>query len=142
METETEERILWTVPVANIIALSNPMEDDVWGCGIIEEEDVLACEDNRMGRYSSGRTPDDPASIEYNIARISWLMENYDWNNVEDEEPIQIELMEDCHWHVIVDGNHRVAAALILGLEHITVEISGEVDYCENILRPIAEVKI
>ncbi len=138
METETSELIRWLVPLENIVAIANPMEDDVWGCGEITITDVLACHDNRLGRDSSGQTPNDSGSKEYNVARIAWLMENYDWNNADEAEPIQIELMEDEYWHPIIDGNHRVAAAMCLGVESITVEISGDIDYCEEILKPIS----
>lgn len=101
--------------------------------------DVLACHDSRLGRYPAGHTPDDSESKEYNVARISWLMENYDWDNLADDEPIQIELMEDGYWHPIVDGNHRVAAAIVLGLTHVIVETSGDIDYCEHVLKPIRQ---
>jgi hypothetical protein len=72
---------------------------------------------------------------QYNhFARIKWLMEN-GW-----QEPISIEVGIPSlgfvpEW-MIDDGNHRTAAAMLMGRETIEVEFSGSVAYFEELFKP------
>jgi hypothetical protein len=65
-------------------------------------------------------------------SRIAWLVENPDW------DPIQLDVgVPELGAHVdwwIEDGNHRCAAALCAGRETIDAEVSGSVDYAEQML--------
>lgn len=131
-DQNTDER--WLVPVSAILDICNPMTQDVWDCGVITQEDVDSCLDNSMGSLPYELTPCDSSSKEYNIARISWLIDNYDWSDNSDREPISMDLMEGETWHPIIDGNHRVAAAACGGVQAVVVSISGDLDYAEEVL--------
>lgn len=138
METETE--IIWIVPTSKIAELYNPMENDVWGCGEITPEDIdLACiEYLSVGRLPAGLTTEDSKTLEYNAARIAWIAENYDWD-ADDSEPITIEISGyGLIPPPIMDGNHRVAAAIYSGVEFLKVEVCGDLEQLKEELQPIS----
>lgn len=119
-----------TVDLAELIeATGNPMEEDIWGCGPINLMDVMSCSDISIGRLPAGLTAESTNSLEYNIARIAWLANNYDFEDIEDAEPISIASAHSITsgaWPIL-DGNHRVCAALIAGVKNIAVEVEGEI---------------
>lgn len=133
---------LWTVKVSDLEKLSNPMEDNVWGCGPIEAEEVLAYNDLSNGALPAGMRDDegvswadDIYSREFNIARIAWLARN-GWDDTKD--PISIDVYPDslAEWPAIVDGNHRFSAALITEMDTIRVTVSGDIDFLMETLKP------
>lgn len=133
---------LWTVKVSDLEELSNPMEDNVWGCGPIDAEEVFACADVNNGALPAGMRDDegiswadDISSREFNIARIAWLARN-GWDDTRD--PISLDVYPDSleEWPAIVDGNHRFSAALIAEMETIRVTVAGDIDYLMDALKP------
>lgn len=131
---ETIEAEYWVVPVERLMQMTNPMDDDVWGCGVIEAWEVLSCPDPRVGCLPSGLTAEDSQSKEYNVARIAWLMGNYDWES-EDAEPICVEAWpDDYEWYALMDGNHRFSAALLSGRKTIRIMPYGDLDYLAHLL--------
>jgi uncharacterized protein YbaR (Trm112 family) len=128
---------LWTVRVADLEKLYNPMRNDPWACGEIDEFDVLSCmgNDSSAGRLPAGLTTEDTISLEYNIARIAWLANN-GWDDK--DEPITVEMYSDSsnRWYPVVDGNHRLAAAIVLNMETIRITPDGDIDYMAKTLKP------
>lgn len=142
METEAytqDTPILWVVPLANLIEVANPMEADIWDCGVITEKDVLSCFHFHHASYSYDNEHGfDTTSREYNIARIAYIAEYQLYkHNPNDPHPISVELGEWVTAHPILDGNHRIASAHIMGEEFITVEISGDIEYARELLKPV-----
>lgn len=127
METlaRCSENTLWEINVAELSRIVNPMRDDEWGCGVIDEMDVACCEDISMGRLPAGMTAEDPSSHEYNVARIAWLVKN-GWDEEDNYEPMVLScssaFRRDIHF---ADGNHRFAAAIISGKETVKVVLVG-----------------
>jgi hypothetical protein len=128
---------LWTIRVADLEKLYNPMRNDPWACGEIDEFDVFSCmgSGSSAGRLPAGLTAEDSSSIEYNIARIAWLAKN-GWDD--NDEPITVEMYPKSRheWYPIVDGNHRLAAAIVLKLETIRITPDGDIDYMMETLKP------
>lgn len=128
--------------MSDLKRLANPMLEDVWNCGVIDETDVFMCEDVYLGRLPAGLTTEDSSSLEYNIARIAWLAER-GWPE-DEQEPIRlaVELHDFAHRVVFVDGNHRVSAAIVMGDETISVEPSGNIGYLRDFIIPVSETTI
>jgi hypothetical protein len=125
MDTMTEQTTLWEVNVAELSRYVNPMRDDEWGCGVIDEMDVEFCEDPSMGRLPAGMTAEDSCSHEYNVARIAWLIQK-GWDEDADDEPMTLAcnygLRSEPHF---MDGNHRFAAAIASGKKTVKVVMLG-----------------
>lgn len=133
---------LWTVKVSDVEKLSNPMDDNVWGCGPIDGEEVLSYNDLSNGALPAGMRDsegiswaDDISSRDFNIARIAWLARN-GWDDTKD--PISLDVYPDSleEWPAIVDGNHRFSAALITEMDTIRVTVSGDIDFLMDTLKP------
>jgi hypothetical protein len=134
---------LWTVKVSDLKKLSNPMDDNVWGCGFIDVDEVLSCDDVSNATLPAGMRKDEEGitwaddifSREYNIARIAWLARN-GWDDTKD--PISLDVYPDSmtDWPAIVDGNHRFSAAIVNGMETIRINPSGDIDFLMDVLKP------
>lgn len=125
MDTMTAQTTLWEVNVAELSRYVNPMRDDEWGCGVIDEMDVEFCEDISIGRLPAGMTAEDASSHEYNVARIAYLVQN-GWDEDGDDEPMVLAcnygLRSEPHF---MDGNHRFAAAIVAGKKTVKVTFLG-----------------
>jgi hypothetical protein len=131
-----DSELIWTVPVASLQALADPMNDDIWGCGIITPEEVMLCGNSSIGKVPYSLVAYGHDSREYHIARIAWLADN-GWDD--SEYPVSVDLYADASytWHPIIDGNHRFAASILLGRDTIQVSVNGDLDYALEILKPI-----
>lgn len=117
------------IPLAALLELCDPTLDDPWGCGRISKDDVLDCIEfgepiSKMPDYNQELFD----SYDYNVARIAHFVKD-GWRASEyDYEPITVDIGLQGYMpnHIIVDGNHRVAAAKIRGDETIAVEIVGD----------------
>lgn len=127
-----EERGLLRVPVRHLLALANPLDGDTWNIGRrITPADVRdhrddsplsgtghRCTGGEVGRHCVG----------CEIVRIAYLVE-HGWPPAqEDPHPITVDVglwgyVPD--WPIL-DGNHRVAAAVIRGDEFIDVAVQGD----------------
>ena len=139
MDVYDDEDLYWTVPVKALALLTNPMRDNIWGCGEITPEDVMNCPDNSLGNYPLDADTDGYGDWDYHVARISWLLEN-GWDTAgKPAHPISIDLYPDAiyDWHPLTDGNHRFCAALLAGKETLLVSISGDIDYAYEVLQPL-----
>lgn len=125
MDTMTAQTTLWEVNVSELSRYVNPMRDDEWGCGVIDEMDVEFCEDISIGRLPAGLTAEDASSQEYNIARIAYLVQN-GWDEDGNDEPMVLAcnygLRSEPHF---MDGNHRFAAAIVAGKKTVKVTFLG-----------------
>jgi len=127
MAFESFEALL--IPLAALLEHCDPTLDNPWSCGRIEAKDVL----NEVGYSSMRAAPpefdgDLYDSYEYNIERIAYFLQS-DWSSAAaDREPVTVDigLLGYTPPYLIVDGNHRVAAAKIRGDETIAVEIIGD----------------
>lgn len=144
----------WTVNTARFASFVNPMEDDVWGCGVITVNDVLNCPDISLGQTPSSMTNSSDITREYHIARIAYLS-RHGWVDQLNEE-IMVYSPEDFFEKLdalsphdnsaeakrarqrvrITDGNHRFAAAVIAGIQDLSIEPYGDVESLRTMLGP------
>lgn len=125
-----------TIAIVSVKALAeyvDPMRLNTWQCGLIDVEDVECCEDPTIGAYPAGCTAEDASSWEYNVARIAWLAAR-GWKGIEaDAEPIIVNVAATGRLS-LVDGNHRLAAAIVRGDKEITVLLEGSFEEACTIL--------
>jgi len=130
------ETALFEVNVSELARYINPMRDDEWGCGVIDEIDVQLCEDASIGRLPAGMTAEDSTSVEYNVARIAWLVQ-HGWDEDDTYEPMVLAcnygLRSEPHF---MDGNHRFAAAIIAGKKTVKVEFLGSKKHLQFTIVP------
>ena len=124
------------IPLEALLEYCDPTLDDPWSCGRISKDDVLDCIEfgetiSKMPDYDSELFD----SYEYNVARIAHFLQS-GWSELEDDtEPITVDigLAGYVPNYLIVDGNHRVAAAKLRGDKHIRVEIIGDMAKAEAV---------
>ncbi len=121
---------VFRIPLGMLLEYCDPTLDDPWGCGRIDSEDVrFAAESLDRSRPQNLEYDRELyESYEYNIERIAQFY-RYGWESTaEDSDPITVDIGLAGHTpaYLIVDGNHRVAAAKIRGDEWLDVEIIGE----------------
>ena len=131
-----EDSSILEIPLGALLEHCDPTLDDPWGCGRILKGDVLDCIEfgepiAKMPDY------DDRLfrSYEYNVARIAHFLQS-GWDELEaDTEPITVDigLAGYAPSYLIVDGNHRVAAAKLRGDRLIRVEIIGAMARAEAV---------
>lgn len=103
-----------------LLAFCDPFGRNVWGMTVSRQQVLRAIEEGRL--VSDHINKDDPAG------RIAYLVLN------KAEDPIEIDVGSlGCfnEW-IIIDGNHRFAAALLRGDPEILCHISGEAAYIEH----------
>lgn len=108
------------IPVQSIAKHWNPFEVSPWGV-LVSKEDVLHA-------LSTGRLIDYPGSDDH-AGRIAYLVQN------ETQDAIDIDV--GCpsfgnfvDW-AILDGNHRLAAAIYSEKAYIAADVAGELDHAE-----------
>lgn len=132
-----DEKVYMNVSVESITDYWDPMYDDIWACGRISIQDVKNCKELELGSKAFSENDENLKSWRYNVARIAWFVKN-GWSNCrKDTQPILIEVscIDDFHPIYVVDGNHRLAAAIVRGEEFILAEISGDLLKAEEILK-------
>lgn len=133
MTMNSDEKLLdegiVTIRMDSLLEYWDPIADNVWGCGLITDEEIR----NYSGPLRYAPAKQNSAEFfdrEFNIARIAYLLNN-GWDAAEgDTEPVTLDvgLRGYTPAELIVDGNHRVAAAKLRGDETITVAIIGDVN--------------
>ncbi len=121
-----------SLPVANIRAHFDPLATPPWGCAPIAREEVL------HAIASGGLAHEYPRTIggadwsrEDHIARIAYLS-LHGWNT-----PLDIDVgvpSLGCHvaWPIL-DGNHRLAAAIVRGDLTIAASVGGDMDLAQEL---------
>lgn len=103
---------------------------DPWSCGVISKDDIDVVTDTSIARHHVDGFDSRNHSFEYHSARCAYLAEN-GWTI--DENPILLDVGFGPNDHlfndVVIDGNHRILAALTLGLSRISVQYQGSEDY-------------
>lgn len=124
------------IPLEALLEYCDPTLDNPWGCGKIDPVDVI---DRIEFGDPISRMPDYDdqlfRSYEYNVGRIAHFLQA-GWADVEvDSEPVTVDigLLGYTPPYLIVDGNHRVAAAKLRGDSSIAVEIIGDVVKAEAV---------
>lgn len=115
----------YRVSIPEIVATVNPLSGDMWKCGPIAVEEVQSA-------VRAGRISHDPWSTKINILapelhrdfhieRIAALVDAEISKKV---DPICIAISPDRVW--VVDGNHRIAAAIVRGDPVLDLVISPD----------------
>lgn len=135
--TDEPEPYFMEIPLDRLLEYCDPTLDDPWDCGLIPIQDVLDHADGDMEEHAILRTwpYDERHTLEYNVLRIAELVKHGIGETREDIYPISIDvgLWGYLPSYLISDGNHRVAAAKILGLKTLTVAIEGDIQKAEDI---------
>lgn len=120
------------VPVKALVAFSELLECSSWNCPLVSPDDVQRALDRNdlLDRPVNSETED--IDTRAHAARIAYLVRS-GWS-----DPIQLDIDRpdpsgNYKPHPIVDGNHRLYAAYIRGDETIACEISGDLDYTEQL---------
>lgn len=121
---------VFRIPLTTLLEYCDPTLDDPWSCGRISREDVLDVAEflDRSQPKPAEYDPELYDSYEYNIERIAQFY-RYGWESTsKDYSPITVDIGLAGYTpnYIIVDGNHRVAAAKFRGDQWIEVEIVGE----------------
>lgn len=131
-----EDSNILEIPLEALLEYCDPTLDDPWGCGRISKDDVLDCIE--FGEPTAKMPDYDDRlfmSYEYNVARIAHFLQA-GWDELEaDTEPITVDigLAGYAPNYLIVDGNHRIAAAKLRGDSLIRVEIIGDLAKAEAV---------
>lgn len=118
------------IPVHKILDnIRNPFE--VWDvCNPVAEEMVMdAIADGSWARatesFSHGRGTHDMGAVGH-ARSIAWLIKN-GW---EDSIDLDVGIPSMGYYpYIVLDGHHRLCAALITGEEVIKAQVSGALDY-------------
>lgn len=124
--------------------LGSPFENDVWDCGIVtkqmvtdavEQESLLGHEEwATLHLPTAERGPTatlDAITPLHHASRIAFLMKA-GW-----ADPMDIDVgipSMDCYptW-MWSDGNHRLAAAIMLNHQNIEANVAGDLDYASEL---------
>lgn len=124
------------IPVESLKAICNPFEDSPWGCELTRDM-VRYCLDSDVLLGKPITQEDEDAewgAVNAHAARIAYLI----MKEGEVQDPISVDVGVPSLGHhvdwIIIDGNHRFAAALYMGAKYIEAEVSGQVDYAEKLL--------
>lgn len=125
------------IPVASLEAFHSPFQNDVWSCGVVSQAMVQDAIDHGHAldhdAWATLRVPGNQnlPSQEQHAARIAYLVQ-HGWT---DSISIDVGIPSMGYqpdWPYL-DGNHRICAAIIRGDSHIEAEVSGDVDYGEEL---------
>lgn len=134
------------VPVQKLKKLCNPFLDHPWEqddgeASRVSQELVRQALSNRQFVACPYSTPSETALTQWSgymhAARIAWLVDN--WDRPNENAPIEIDVgVPALHNHLplnrmIIDGHHRLAAAIYRKERFIKANISGQVDYAEKL---------
>lgn len=120
------------IPTNKLKNICNPFGTNIWmhqGPPIFKKDIKRAIKENRLnGKFFENK----PNSWKYHCSRIAYFVVN-GW-----EDAIQIDVGVPslrCYvdW-IIIDGNHRFAAALYMKKDFILSSISGDVNFARTIL--------
>lgn len=132
------------IPVPTLEKLGSPFENDVWDCGIVSKQMVQdAIENNALLDHQAWamlHLPTEERGLtatleaitpEHHASRIAFLMKA-GWT-----DPMEIDVgipSMGCYpnW-MWGDGNHRLAAAIMLELQTIDAEVAGDLDYATEL---------
>lgn len=114
-----------------ILQIANPVECPPWECGILlAKQDVLQAIAQR-DYLATPVPPRDDINPFAHARRIAWLVVN-GW-----EDAIEIDVgvpaFGNCRAWPVLDGNHRLYAAVIRGDAEIQASVSGSLDFAAEL---------
>lgn len=117
------------IPVARLVALCDPFSNP-WGSRPFTVKHVERA--IQEGQLLDLPYPEDRSwSREQHIQRIAWLS-TYGW-----EKAVEVDVgvpSQGCvpFWPLL-DGNHRLAAAVVRGDTYVLSSVSGDIDYAHSL---------
>ena len=117
----------YPVPVRRLLLMANPVECPPWNCKtMLVKNDVLsAIAANAL--WDAPIPPDGTEDPYVHAQRIAWLV-THGW-----DDPIDVDVgipgLGYCPEWPIIDGNHRLYAAVIRGDKKILASVSGDLCY-------------
>lgn len=119
------------VPVTRLQAVCDPFESCPWdGPGVTKEAVRMALE--------SGRLVKEPGGADH-AGRIAYLVVHEAVDAIEVDVGIPV-LNYRPNW-MVLDGNHRLAAAIFAGREVIRADVAGQLDYATELFDVDCEVE-
>ncbi|WP_156250880.1 hypothetical protein [Pseudactinotalea terrae] len=114
------------VRLDRLLALGDPLTQDVWGCGPVGRGTVLT----ELDRPSTCEHDDPVPCRACEARRIAWFVRH--GVDPRDPHPIAVDIgvpspSSSPPWPVL-DGNHRVAALTVLGAQLVPVVLYGDID--------------
>lgn len=129
-QTNSDQKIM-EVPVARLAAYCNPFEIDIWGCGLVTPAMVGAAiaTDTYIGHLQWKHVYDWTATDH--ARRIACLVVA-GWG---DPIKLYVSMLNISRQppYIVQDGNHRLAAAIYRGQEFIKAEVSGSLEYMQDL---------
>lgn len=122
--------------------INDPLLTPPWGVDRIHAHEVLTAVTRGQGTHAahpdalhSGPSRRDPCR-ECDITRIAYFVANHWDTPAIDPHPVVVDLgvFDFVPAWPVVDGNHRLAAALVRGDEFIDVSTAGDWDRCIAVL--------
>ncbi len=111
------------VPVARLQAHCDPFESCPWEGTPVTLDDVWVA-------LASGRLVKEPGGTDH-AGRIAYLVVNEAVDAIEVDVGIPV-LNYRPTW-MVLDGNHRLAAAIFAGREVIRADVAGQLDYATEL---------
>lgn len=112
------------LPTAKVLKLCNPLRTSPWDAGRVTKKMVRQCLKNRW--FSSSPVGHD-ATAELHASRIAFLVENGWRDSIAID--VGIPAMNCCVNWLVLDGNHRLAAAGFRGDKEILAMVDGDLNY-------------
>lgn len=115
------------VKLREVIALCNPVEQWIWDC------DLPIIPITKLVSSAPVYPPGLPITTAAEHAgRVRWFMV-HGWH-----EPITVDIgVPDLGYPgpdwMITDGNHRLAAAILLAADEVSIDVCGSIDHARNL---------
>lgn len=102
----------------------------------LKEEDIFSAVENNLGQltdteYKWNESKDSEEAYWNHIKKVAYFIQH------DIEKPISIDVgvpsLGFCPAYIVEDGNHRLLATIIKGNTTIKAEVSGSVDYAEEL---------
>lgn len=116
------------IPTTRLEQICNPFDYDPWGVGITRGAVAAAL----LGHCDPPTEPlGESATLQQHAARIAYFVK-YGFN-----DPVSIDVGVPAlryfpEW-IVVDGNHRLAAAIYARYSTVHSEISGDIEYAKEL---------
>lgn len=114
------------LPVKKLARLCNPFVTPPWGTGKVTKAMVHKAIEKGTLKIASVPVPVDSIP-EIHAHRIAFLVEHPAIDPIEVDVGVP-DLGYIPDW-IVIDGNHRLGAAIIMGKETIPACVSGDIDY-------------
>lgn len=134
MSARSEDDGVVQVPLERLAALANPLLTPPWPTveHCFEPADLLALAEADEGL---AQPYEERLALEWgpreHARRIAWFV-RHGWS-----EPLDIDVGVPGLWvprWCVMDGNHRLAAALVSRRSHVAAQVSGSVEYAWELL--------